>query len=73
MTDAVRAVQPAGAGPWTFWDYQAGCWPRDRGLRIDHAMLSAGPAERLRGVAIDRAERGMDGPSDHVPVTVTLG
>ncbi len=72
LTDAVRAVHPTGAR-WTFWDYQAGAWDRDRGLRIDHALLSPTLAERLADVLIDRDERGLPQPSDHVPVMVTLG
>ena len=47
MTDAVRAMHP-DAPAWTFWDYQAGAWRRNAGLRIDHAMLSPTLAERLR-------------------------
>jgi exodeoxyribonuclease-3 len=71
LTDAVRALQPSGPA-YTFWDYQAGAWPRDRGLRIDHALLSPTLAERLVAAAPDRAERGQDQPSDHVPVLVEL-
>lgn len=69
LTDAVRAIQPEGPA-YTFWDYQAGAWPRDIGLRIDHALLSPVLAERLRAVAIGRDERGREQPSDHVPVLV---
>ena len=69
LTDAVRALHPHGP-VWTFWDYQAGCWPRDRGLRIDHALLSPGMAERLVSAVPDRAERGQPQPSDHVPVVL---
>lgn len=69
LTDAVRALHPSGP-VYTFWDYQAGAWPRDRGLRIDHALLSPSLAERLVAAAPDRAERGQDSPSDHVPVLV---
>lgn len=72
LTDALRAVQPAGRA-YTFWDYQAGCWPRDRGLRIDHALLSPRLAERLISVRPDRQERDAPQPSDHVPVIVDLG
>lgn len=71
LTDAVRALQPAGAA-FTFWDYQAGAWPRDRGLRIDHALLSPELAERLLAAGADRAERGREQPSDHVPVTIEI-
>ncbi len=71
LTDALRALQPDGPA-YTFWDYQAGCWPRDRGLRIDHVLLSPALAERLMTCDHDRAERGRDQPSDHIPVSVTL-
>ena len=57
LTDGLRAVTPTGP-VYTFWDYQAGCWQRDRGLRIDHALLSPTVAERLRSVTPQRSERG---------------
>jgi exodeoxyribonuclease-3 len=67
FTDALRAVsdQP---GLYTFWDYQAGCWPKNRGIRIDHLMLSPQAADRLVTVGIDKHVRGWEKPSDHVPV-----
>lgn len=71
LTDAVRAMQPTGPA-YTFWDYQAGCWPRDRGLRIDHILLSPALAERLTACVRDRDERGRDQPSDHIPVSAIL-
>ena len=67
----MRALQPTGP-VYTFWDYQAGAWQRDRGLRIDHALLSPTLAERLVSAVPDRAERGEEQPSDHVPVTFTV-
>lgn len=69
LTDAVRALHPAGR-VYTFWDYQAASFERDSGLRIDHALLSARLAERLRYAAPDREERARAQPSDHVPVVV---
>ena len=71
FTDAVRALKPAGP-VYTFWDYQAGAWPRDRGLRIDHALLSPDLAERLTSATPDRNERDQPQPSDHVPVVFTV-
>jgi exodeoxyribonuclease III len=71
LTDAVRALHPQGP-VYTFWDYQAGCWPRDKGLRIDHVLLSPTLAERLVAAVPDRRERGEDQPSDHVPVLVEI-
>jgi exodeoxyribonuclease-3 len=63
LTDAIRALHP-NLPCWTFWD--------DRGLRIDHALLSPAVAERLTNATPDRHERGEDQPSDHVPVIVDL-
>ncbi len=71
LTDALRAMQPTGPA-YTFWDYQAGCWPRDRGLRIDHLLLSAGVAERMTACAVDKVPRGEEQPSDHTPVVLEL-
>ena len=71
LTDAMRAVQPVGAA-YTFWDYQAGCWQRDRGLRIDHALLSPDIAERLTSCAVDRVPRGEEQPSDHTPLVLEV-
>ncbi len=71
LTDAIRALHPHGP-VWTFWDYQAGAWQRDRGLRIDHALLSPTLAERLVSATSDRRERGEEKASDHVPVTVEI-
>jgi exodeoxyribonuclease-3 len=71
LTDAVRAVSDA-AGLYTFWDYQAGGWQKDDGIRIDHLLLSPQAADRLKDAGIDRHVRGWDKPSDHVPVWVDL-
>jgi exodeoxyribonuclease-3 len=60
------------AGEYTFWDYQAGAWPRNHGIRIDHALLSPQAADRLTGFEIHRDVRGREKPSDHVPVVVEL-
>ena len=71
LTDAIRALHPNDR-LYTFWDYQAGAWPRNIGLRIDHALLSPRLAERLTSTLIDRAERDREKPSDHVPVLFSL-
>lgn len=60
------------AGTYTFWDYQAGAWQRDHGIRIDHALLSPQAADRFRGIETHRDARDMDKPSDHVPVVIEL-
>jgi exodeoxyribonuclease III len=67
FTDAYAAAD-GSAGGYTFWDYQAGAWPRNNGIRIDHLLLSPQAADRLRGVEIHRDARSWDKPSDHVPI-----
>lgn len=71
LTDALRATTDA-PGLYTFWDYQAGAWQRNKGLRIDHLLLSPEAADRLVGVSIDKELRALDKPSDHVPVRIDL-
>ena len=71
LTEALRATTD-DAGLYTFWDYQAGAWQRNNGIRIDHLLLSPQAADRLDGVQIAKHVRGWDKPSDHVPVMVEL-
>jgi exodeoxyribonuclease-3 len=71
LTDAVRACHP-GSHLYTFWDYQAGAWQKDNGIRIDHLLLSPQAADRLVAVGIDKQVRATEKPSDHVPVWVDL-
>lgn len=67
LTDALRATTDEG-GLYTFWDYQAGAWQRNNGIRIDHLLLSPQAADKLTGVVIDKEMRAQEKPSDHVPV-----
>jgi exodeoxyribonuclease-3 len=71
LTDAIRA-NTDDPGLYTFWDYQAGAWQRNNGIRIDHALLSPQAADLLRGVSIHRDVRSWEKPSDHVPFMVEL-
>jgi exodeoxyribonuclease-3 len=71
LTDAVRASSEE-TGLYTFWDYQAGAWQKNNGIRIDHVLLSPQAADRLIGATIDRHVRAWEKPSDHVPVVVEL-
>lgn len=71
LTEAFRA-RTQGPGHYTFWDYQAGAWNRDDGIRIDHFLLSPQCADRLTDCQIDKHVRGGDKPSDHVPIWITL-
>jgi exodeoxyribonuclease III len=69
--DAVRACsdQP---GIYSFWDYQAGAFQRNNGIRIDHLLLSPQAQDKLKSASIRKEVRGWDKPSDHVPVMVDL-
>ena len=71
LTDAFRACH-AEPHRYTFWDYQAGSWVKDHGIRIDHILLSPQAADRLVSCAIERHVRGWEKPSDHVPVFCEL-
>jgi exodeoxyribonuclease-3 len=71
LTDAIRASTDA-ADTYTFWDYQAGSWQKNDGIRIDHLLLSPQAADRLTGSGIDKHVRSWDKPSDHVPVWIDL-
>lgn len=71
LTEAFRALHPE-PGRYTFWDYQAGAWPRDNGLRIDHLLLSPQAADRLISCEIDKGPRGREKASDHTPIWVEL-
>ncbi|MCA8884626.1 MAG: exodeoxyribonuclease III [Rhodobacteraceae bacterium] len=77
LTDAFRARHPhmpphPGPEHYSFWDYQAGAWNRNDGIRIDHLLLSPQAADLLQDCQIDSAIRGRDKPSDHVPVWIDL-
>jgi exodeoxyribonuclease-3 len=71
FTDAYMQADGTPGG-YTFWDYQAGAWPRNLGIRIDHLLLSPQAADRLVDVTIHRDERDKEKPSDHVPVVAQL-
>lgn len=71
LTDAFRVFNSA-PGQYTFWDYQAGCWPQNKGIRIDHFLLSPQLTDRLVSCSIDSGPRSWDKPSDHTPVMVEI-
>lgn len=71
FTDAVRSFDQSD-GVYTFWDYQAGAWQKNNGIRIDHMLLSAQATDRAIGCRIDKHVRSWEKPSDHVPVIVEL-
>jgi exodeoxyribonuclease III len=67
LSDALRLTSDE-AGLYTFWDYQAGAWPKNLGIRIDHLLLSPEAADSLVQVHIDKHMRELEKPSDHVPI-----
>ena len=71
FTEAFRA-RTRGPGHYSFWDYQAGAWNRDDGIRIDHFLLTPQCADLLIDCKIDKDIRAREKPSDHVPVWVEL-
>ena len=71
FTEALRATTDA-AGIYTFWDYQAGAWQKNNGIRIDHLLLSPEAANRLISTAVEKHVRAWEKPSDHVPTVAHL-
>jgi exodeoxyribonuclease-3 len=71
-TDAFRSLHPDEAGQFTFWDYFRQAFEHNRGIRIDHFLLSPKLADRLQSCAIDRGPRAQPRPSDHTPIIVEL-
>ena len=71
FTDSFRMFdQPPNSFSW--WDYRMLAFPKNRGLRIDHILLSRQLAKRCTSCVIDRNARKGERPSDHAPVTVQL-
>ena len=71
LTEAFEQMD-GRAEQYSFWDYQAGAWPRNHGIRIDHLLLSPQAADRITDLKIGRDERDKIKPSDHVPVIGTF-
>lgn len=71
FTEAFRSRVQA-PGHYTFWDYQAGAWQRNNGIRIDHLLLTPQAADLMTSCGIDKEVRGREKPSDHVPIWVKL-
>jgi exodeoxyribonuclease-3 len=70
-TDALRRLQPEGP-LWTFWDYERDRWQSDKGMRLDHVLLSPEMSARLIDGGVDRWVRGEENASDHAPAWVAL-
>jgi exodeoxyribonuclease-3 len=71
-TDAFRKLHPGEAGQFTFWDYFRQAFDHNRGIRIDHFLLSPAVAGRLQSCEIDRGPRAQPRPSDHTPIMIEL-
>ncbi len=71
LTEAFRARNQK-PGQYTYWDFQAGAWERNNGIRIDHHLLSPQAADLLVDARIDKEVRGRERPSDHVPIWIEL-
>ena len=71
FTEAFRCITPHPMN-YTFWDFQAGAWNKNEGIRIDHFLLNPNSADLLKDCQIDRYMRGREKPSDHVPIWVEL-
>ncbi|MCI5060740.1 MAG: exodeoxyribonuclease III [Alphaproteobacteria bacterium] len=71
LTDAFRAKNTK-AEQYTFWDYQRGAWPQNKGIRIDHFLLSPPVADHLKSCTIDKEPRGQEKASDHTPIILEL-
>ncbi len=71
-TDAFRSLHPGEAGQFTFWDYFRSAFDHNRGIRIDHFLLSPALAERLDRCEIDKTPRAQEKPSDHTPILIHL-
>ncbi len=70
-TDALRRLQPSGP-LWTFWDYKFERWQKDKGMRLDHFLLSPRISKRLVTGGVDRWVRGEVNASDHAPAWIKL-
>ena len=71
LSDAFRIFHQE-AELYTFWDYQAGAWPRNKGIRIDHFLTSPAVTDKILSCTIDKTPRGWDSPSDHTPIMIEL-
>jgi exodeoxyribonuclease-3 len=71
-TDAFRSLHPGQGGYFTFWDYFRRAFDHNRGIRIDHFLLSPNLAAQLDKCEIDTAPRAQDKPSDHTPIVLDL-
>jgi exodeoxyribonuclease III len=71
-TDAFRSLHPGVGGQFTFWDYFRQAFEHNRGIRIDHFLLTPSLVKRLQSCEIDKGPRMLEKPSDHTPIVLRL-
>lgn len=71
-TDAFRSLHPDQGGLFTFWDYFRNAFEHNRGIRIDHFLVSPSAAGRIVSCEIDTGPRAQEKPSDHTPIVLEL-
>jgi exodeoxyribonuclease-3 len=71
LTDAFR-IYNINDNNYTFWDYQAGAWPKNHGIRIDHFLTSPSVTDRVIRCQIDKEPRSANKASDHTPIILEL-
>ena len=70
--DAFRSLHPGMGGQFTFWDYFRQAFEQNRGIRIDHFLLTPSLVKRLECCEIDKGPRELEKPSDHTPIVLRL-
>ncbi len=71
-TDAFRSLHPGEGGLFTFWDYFRLAFEHNRGIRIDHFLVSPSLQAKIQNCEIDKGPRAQPKPSDHTPILLTL-
>jgi exodeoxyribonuclease III len=71
-TDAFRSLHPGVTGQFTFWDYFRQAFEHNRGIRIDHFLLTPNLVKRMQSCEIDKSPRASEKPSDHTPIVLRL-
>jgi len=71
-TDIFRTLHPGDLGQFTYWDYFRLAFEHNRGIRIDHFLLSPQLSDRVVSCEIDREPRSQPKPSDHTPIVMEI-
>jgi exodeoxyribonuclease III len=71
-TDAFRSLHPGLGGQFTFWEYFRQAFEHNRGIRIDHFLLTPSLVKRLESCEIDKEPRTLEKPSDHAPIVLRI-